>query len=202
MRANTFLTLVYPRLCPSCGEPHGPDSSLTADALCPSCADQLQPVTEPFCECCGEPFDGAISSPSFRCSNCAGRDFAFDFAISGYRAEGPALNMIHRFKYRREIQLARPTAILLADALEDPRIAEVEDWVLVPVPLHWRRRNHRGFNQAAELCRSLSKIANLQVRDALGRSRSTGHQAHLDRAARLENLRGSIRIRRFLRSAT
>ena len=32
-----------------------------------------------------------------------------------------------------------------------------EKYVIVPVPLHWRRENWRGFNQSVELAQIISK---------------------------------------------
>ena len=197
MALSSLLSLIFPRRCPACAIAHDANVDLEAGALCAECSDRLHPIVPPFCNSCGEPFDGEINTDSFRCSNCAGRPFFFDFAIAAYRSDGPARQIIHRFKYRKEIQLARVATAMLAEALEDNRIASTGgDWNLVPVPLHWTRRYRRGFNQAEELCRYLSRTTGSPVRNVLRRIRNTGSQARLDRTARLNNLRGAIQLRR------
>jgi competence protein ComFC len=49
--------------------------------------------------------------------------------------------------------------------------------MLVPVPLHWQRRNERGFNQTEEIARCLAARLSLALRkDILIRSRRTRPQ--------------------------
>jgi predicted amidophosphoribosyltransferase len=58
----------------------------------------------------------------------------------------------------------------------------------VPVPLHWRRRHARGFNQAEDLARGLG----LPVARALRRVRPTAAQFGLTTVGRLRNVRGAF----------
>jgi ComF family protein len=62
---------------------------------------------------------------------------------------------------------------------------------VVPVPLHWRRRWARGFNQAADLAAGLG----LPVVHALRRSRNTPSQTDLPAAARHANVRQAFTVR-------
>jgi len=64
--------------------------------------------------------------------------------------------------------------------------------VVVPVPLHWRRRRQRGFNQAEALVRSLGQ----PWQDALRRRRSTRSQTDLQAAQRHRNVRDAFVLRR------
>lgn len=69
----------------------------------------------------------------------------------------------------------------------------LEGWTFVPVPLHWSRRCHRGFNQAELLCSSLPSA---QVEPGLlQRSRATAPQVSLGAAARSRNLEGAFTAR-------
>jgi ComF family protein len=167
-------------------------------ALCPACADALPLLADPRCAVCGEWFMGVIPGP-FRCLNCHDRSFAFDFATAGYRARHGMRDLVHQYKYGRQLWLAPSLGRLLAGTLVGPRadlrLAE-EDWVLVPVPLHPRRQRERGFNQAFELARVAARLTGRPVLDVLRRTRYTTVQATLVRQDRLQNLRGAFRMRR------
>jgi ComF family protein len=61
----------------------------------------------------------------------------------------------------------------------------------VPVPLHWRREIHRGFNQARELARFLDR----PLLDTLVRTRHTPAQVALTADRRQANVRGAFDLR-------
>jgi ComF family protein len=63
---------------------------------------------------------------------------------------------------------------------------------LVPVPLHWRREYHRGFNQAHELAREIGP----PVLEVLRRSRATRAQIELPADRRRANVAGAFAMRR------
>ncbi|MCB1094019.1 MAG: ComF family protein [Verrucomicrobiae bacterium] len=196
------LNIFYPPRCPGCRRPDTeevPDSA----RLCSPCADELEAVCAPFCERCGETFAGNMGTPprSFECSNCLGRKLAFDFAIASYEATKLTRELVHRFKYQGEFHLRRVLGAMLLPALSDPRIAAQGEWVMIPVPLHRRRRQEREFNQAAEISRFASKWAGFPVADILKRTRYTTQQAQLDRKERLENLRDAFALRNPQRAA-
>lgn len=190
---NFSLNMVYPRTCLGCGLLIEAQSSGQAMELwlCTYCRAQLNPIEPPFCDCCGEPFSGKMDS-SFLCPNCQGRQLAFDYAISAYKAEGPLRELIHGFKYNRDLALRGVLTDAIALAFQDPRLRSenLSDWLLVPVPLHWSRQLYRGFNQSWELCRQLSKQAGIPAKALLRRSRRTPRQVRLSRNQRLENMRG------------
>ena len=63
--------------------------------------------------------------------------------------------------------------------------------VVAPVPLHWRRRWRRGFDQAADLCRLLD----VPVAKLLRRRRATVPQTGLSAAARRANVTAAFECR-------
>jgi len=66
--------------------------------------------------------------------------------------------------------------------------------LIIPVPLHSQRFRERGYNQAAELARRLSKTLSIDLRqDVLFRIRPTSKQSELgSRRARAQNMRGAF----------
>ncbi len=193
LTGRRLVDALYPRACFACETvlDAGVPSQGTSAWLCPACEDGVERIEAPFCSVCGEPFAGAEAAP-FRCWNCEDRGLAFDFARAACKSAGPVRTLIHAFKYRRDLAQRAPLADLLRTVLEDPRLAGLDpaDWRLVPVPLHPLRRLWRGYNQSLELCRQLGQATGLATVCALRRVRLTRAQAGLDRARRLENLRG------------
>lgn len=196
------LDYLYPRRCEGCRKPLPRQGGDSRTWLCLPCEQSLRPISHPFCRLCGTPYEGAISD-SFQCGNCSGQRLHFDFAVSGYHAEGLMRELIHRYKYQRHLQLRNVLADLLLETLQEPRLAGLDPGqsVLVPVPLHPFRRWEREFNQSWELCRRLSRRTGIPALHALRRVRSTAPQARLSRAERQENLHHAFRLRPSCRAA-
>jgi predicted amidophosphoribosyltransferase len=88
-----------------------------------------------------------------RCALCRNGLTGFDAAFSWGDYSGSLRKLIHLFKYSRCSPLAEPLGAMLGRAL--PRSQSFD--VIVPMPLHWRRRMKRGFNQSKALAKVLSK---------------------------------------------
>ena len=99
---------------------------------------------------------------------------------------------IHLYKYGRVKTMVRPLADLLAAAL--PRHEAFD--AVVPVPLHWRRRWQRGFNQSELLARAVARRTALPMIPALRRLRYTPAQAGLSNTARRKNVAAAFACRR------
>jgi ComF family protein len=182
-------TLCFPPFCAACRIATEPGIH-----LCDECAGGAKRIEAPFCECCSQPFDGAITQ-QFTCSNCADREVHFECAVAAYLSRGVVRDFIHAFKYNGHLHLRRPLADWLAQTLDDPRISSRPFDAFVPVPLHHIRFREREFNQAAELATLVSQRSRIPVLHALKRTRYTSTQTKLDRAERMENLRGAFRVR-------
>jgi ComF family protein len=66
---------------------------------------------------------------------------------------------------------------------------------VVPVPLHWRRRWTRGFNQSELLAQAIARRCGAPVVNALTRRRATSAQAGLTHAARRQNVAHAFQAR-------
>jgi ComF family protein len=67
---------------------------------------------------------------------------------------------------------------------------------IVPVPLHWRRRWQRGFNQSALLAKAVARRYAAPVESPLRRRRATAAQAGLTHARRRANVAGVFAVKR------
>lgn len=187
---RALASLFYPPLCASCSVPV--DHSAY---LCRECSEKAPRIRPPFCATCSEPFDGSITE-SFSCANCAHRVLHFTAAVAAYRSRGIVRQIIHEFKYGKQLHLRHPVADWLAETLDDPRLQGRRFDLVVPVPLHPARKRERGFNQAELLADALSARANVPMRNALERLRYTTTQTAFDRAERMQNLHNAFRLRK------
>lgn len=190
--AGRLLDLLYPPLCGLC------ELRLErGETLCDDCAADLPRLRAPFCQSCGEGFDGRIDD-EFTCPNCCGVRFSFEFARPALVRDERTLDLIHRLKYQRQLHLARGLGRLAAEAFRDPRFAAAlaGGWPLVPVPIHRSRLRERHFNQAEEIAREVSLHTGLPLEPLLRRTRHTTTQTTLGRRQRMANLRGAISLTR------
>lgn len=61
--------------------------------------------------------------------------------------------------------------------------------IIVPVPLHWTRYAWRGYNQAEEMAKVLSKKTGKPIINVLKRIRRTPYQSDIRGSERLENVK-------------
>lgn len=116
----------------------------------------------------------------------------FDACYSFGSLEGPLQKLIHLYKYGKVESLARPLSRLLLQAL--PAYEAVD--TALPMPMHWRKRWERGFNQAELLARPLARRLGVPLADNLQRTRYTKSQAGLNESDRRANLKDSFRVKR------
>lgn len=121
---------------------------------------------------------------------------AFEFTAAAVDYVAPWDELIKRFKFRQQPGLAPALVEPLVAAIRrhDPIMQTLPDLVL-PVPLATERLRERGYNQAWELARRVSRRLGLRA-DAqlLLRTKNTAHQLGLDESARLANLKGAFMV--------
>jgi len=160
--------------------------------VCAHCWNAIPQITPPLCDRCGGPLPRADG----RCGNCPDEPSAVVRARAIGEYEGSLREIIHALKYAGRISLARPLAERMRRRARD-LLNDVD--CVVPVPLHWRREYHRGFNQAHEIARRLGP----PVVKALRRRRATRPQVELPADRRRANVTGAfvIRASRFRNAA-
>lgn len=106
--------------------------------------------------------------------------------------EGVLRQAIHDLKYEGQTGLATPLADILSKKLTQ---ANWMPGVIVPVPLHHKRQEQRGYNQAAVLGACLSNALGWPIdTQSLIRIRSTASQVGLNRQSRQENVRAAFSV--------
>src|SRR5690606_6443743 len=101
----------------------------------------------------------------------------------------PVDRLLPRFKFHRDLAAGRA----LAEAMAERFAPLPRPDALVAVPLHRARLRQRGYDQALELAKPLSRALGIPLpRDVLQRMRTTAPQSRLDATARRRNLRGAF----------
>jgi ComF family protein len=148
------------------------------------------------CTLCARSLAGYALPVDYRCGSCRQDPPAYDRLIALWSYRPPLDAVVQAFKFRRLDYLGRHLATALASEI-GPRIGNIGDIDrVVPMPLHWRRRLARGYNQAERIARPLAGLLGLPFATALTRSRATPPQSLLGRAERLANLRKAFRVPR------
>lgn len=189
------LELVCPPICVICSEPIEDMS----ETLCVTCWREFQTALQPkSCPTCGHNV-GPFALIDDRCHLCQNRRPVISRTVRVGQFSGLLRQLIHAIKYRHQSRLDRFLGQLLAAAIVGDPVVRTAD-ILMPVPLHWRRRLQRHHNQADLIARQTQyslkqqgKIVRLQ-RD-LVRIRHTAAQTTLAISARMRNVRGAFVVR-------
>lgn len=195
-RANSWLegllALLYPPVCQICRAGRvGADEGYVCDA-CRCRRNGVRFIQPPFCERCGLPVEGAVTT-AYECANC--RDMRLDFsqARAAVVATGLVMEVIHRYKYNRALWFEPFLAGLLCRKATSGIAGRFD--AIVPVPLHPLKAREREFNQADRLAGALGRAAGLPVlRRSLRRVRFTATQTAFNRDQRQRNMRGAFEV--------
>lgn len=179
-----LLKALYPQTCYFCG-------TLNKTPICQACQKKIVYIKEPRCKKCGKPIRYAEKE---YCEDCQKRQFYFEQGRSIWLHKEPVTWSVYQFKYHNR----RVFAEFYAKELWRLYGKKLKDWgieAIIPVPLHWRRKRDRGFNQAELVARKLGKYARIPVHTrAVMRVRYTKRQKELNDKERKKNLKGAFRV--------
>lgn len=107
-------------------------------------------------------------------------------------------NIIHVFKYNQNFHIAN----FLAQSIIKYNSQKLESFdadYIIPVPLHHLRKAERGYNQAAEIARQLSKHVGIKYNPRIiKRNRFTTSQTKFTLEERNRNIRGAFKFNKQL----
>lgn len=179
-----ILGIIYPKTCRFCGK-------VSEKELCDVCAKKVIYIEEPRCKCCGKPVRYAEQE---YCYDCQKNTHAYEQGKSLWIHKMPVSLSIYQFKYKnRRIYgefYAKEMARLYGNLI---RFWGVE--VIVPIPLHRRKKRLRGYNQAAVIAKELGKIMGIPVDcNSIVRNRYTRPQKELNDKERKQNLKQAFSV--------
>lgn len=192
-----MINLIFPKKCPFCADVLK-KSSLE---ICPECekiVESLYVIKEPVCKKCGKPLDNNQKEYCFDCKHHT-RSFIQGICLFqyGHRAaniHGKDLRYhsmgesIQRFKYKG----SRTYAIYYIKKLmqvHGQELLKIKAQAIIPVPIHKKKYQTRGYNQAEVLANELAKELKIPVLSKfLIRSKETLAQKELTQEQRILNL--------------
>lgn len=177
---------IMPRCCVFCGTYCHPDEAY----LCVGCVAALPWIIE-SCARCAQPTDTALPDGVY-CADCQQHPPPFGGAVAALHYTFPVDAAIKALKFHRRLDYVPAFGAILTQSLKMLR-RDID--ALLPVPLHWRRHASRGFNQASELCKTISKSSGIPMLRNVTRVHKTPYQSGLDAADRRRNLSAAFAVR-------
>ncbi|WP_323020227.1 ComF family protein [Pararhodobacter sp.] len=183
--ARLVLDTLYPPHCLACEA-----AVLEPGTLCGRCWAEAAFVTGLSCDKCAAPLPGDPAEAPILCDDCLRVARPWSHGRAALLYGGTGRQLVLALKYGDRHDIARPAGRWLARQAAPLCRA---DTLVVPVPLHRARLFHRRYNQSALLALALGReLDRPALPDLLLRTRCTGIQDGLSRAARFENQQGAI----------
>lgn len=168
-----FFSLLFPELCVACRE------SLVANEhlLCTGCRYNL-----PYTNFHLQP-DNIVAKQFWGKIRLEGA-----YALYYFTKGGNIQNLMHQFKYNGMQQIGNLVGAIAGEQLIQNDAFNKIDYI-IPVPLHKKRLQQRGYNQSTCFAEGLAQKLNAAVEENnLIRETATETQTHKSRFARFENM--------------
>lgn len=175
-----MLDWLFAPQCPACAAP--------SSSLCGPCAGTLVELG-PACPACAEP-TGELARI---CARCRAQPLPLDQIVAPWRFGGQLARAIERLKFAQRGYIARDVAPLWAPLVA--AVARSHDALVVPIPMHWRRRFLRGYDHTWLLALHACAAVDLAPpRPLLRRARAAPAQRTLTAAQRRANLADAFAV--------
>jgi ComF family protein len=186
-----LMALGYPATCYVCGAMIDRYDDGVACADCWADKSITPLFREPLCLRCGLPLPGRLTdNQAAHCGRCS----ALPFTARACGAYSGALEASIWF-LKSQPHLCGRLRRLITATFNQQRAALAAD-IIVPVPLHRRRRRERGFNQAELIARVIARESRLPLAaNLLIRAKPTErHRAGLDAKDRARSVKGAFQV--------
>ena len=185
--------LLLPRACIVCGHKLKLDESF----ICTACLDDI-PLTRyhllrhnPMADRLNELIQKHLEV-LWDSGRMISERYAYATALFFYDSEAGYRHIPYQIKYHGNISAGRYFGKMLGqETAKAPWLHDVD--AVIPVPLHWRRKWSRGYNQAEIIAEEVSKVLGVPMRtDLLKRKRHTRTQTRLEISEKAANVEGAF----------
>lgn len=171
--------------CPICGG----SISRSTSGLCAGCYREL-PWLRNVCHYCANPLPGGQYD---RCGACMKQTPPYQ-SICLFQYQHPVDKLIGLLKYHQQLYYGRLFGNLLVARIASLAPPFYLPQAIIPIPLHRKRLQLRGYNQSYEIASHCSDQLNLPLLDsACERIINTPPQSGLDAKTRQRNLKSAFR---------
>ena len=181
------LGILYPQTCYFCGK-------INEKKICAECAKKVEYIKEPSCKKCGKPIR---YNESEYCHDCTERKFYYEQGKSVWLHKGPVRWSVYQHKYHNR----RIYGEFYAEELFRLYGDKLKAWdidVIIPIPLHKKRKKKRGYNQAEILAKHLGELSGIRVETkAVVRVKNTKPQKELTDKERSKNLNNAFQVTKY-----
>lgn len=187
---QNLFDIVLPPRCIYCGK-----ICETENSLCVDCFQKINFITDPYCKCCGMPFENTVNvNQKMLCPECLKTKPLIHFHRSAIHYDEFSKQAILSFKFMDKEENAKVFAKWLMLAGRD--IFESGIDTIIPVPLSYQRLIHRRYNQSAILARELGRLTSLKVDTTnLVKIKNTKPQTSFLKTKRLTNLKNAFDVK-------
>lgn len=181
-----FFKTLFKQYCTLCTNYDGGNLG-----ICENCMRELPWHTQSQCSQCGLISDGRT------CGSCLAAPPSFDNTTALFTYNFPLDRLLQQYKYRESLQLANMFATMLHEKLRITKSEKID--LIIPMPMHAKRLQERGFNQALEIAKTVAKLTNVKIDyTACQRIKLTPPQASLPLKERSKNIRGVFECQKDL----
>ena len=178
---TALLDFISPRACRICGK----RLSTAEEEICTVCNRHL-----PRTGYAAMPYDNNMAKRFWGRFNIE-RAAALFF----YESHNSPSRLIHDIKYHGKEELGLWLGRITAEEFASDGFFDGID-MIVPVPITWRRRWKRGYNQSHAIARGVSEVTGIPVNaKALRRTRFSGSQTLLSASERMGNVADAFCLR-------
>ena len=182
----SVLDVFLPRVCLVCGRRLFRNES----HLCLHCIADM-PLTH-FWERSHNPMADKFNDVMNARDGGDGETYVYACALFFFKPDSPYRDILYDIKYEGNIAAGRHMGHLLGEKMASADMFGDVDAV-VPVPLHWRRKRKRGYNQAEVIASGIADTMGRPMRtDLLKRVKHTKTQTRLDVTGKKENVRDAF----------
>jgi len=200
-----FLSTLRQRYCLLCSEPceNQPQNKSTSPSrivrICQPCIEDL-PWNDLACTICALPLSNIFINPNLLnskhiCGECFKHQAPFERVVSVFRYDFPIDSLIQKIKYQHQRYWLKSLSTLLAIKIKQTYLPNELPEILIPIPLHPRKKRIRSYNQAEIISQYLSHQLGINSHNKiLIKTKLTESQTSLSKKDRAKNLKGSLML--------
>ena len=147
-----MLSFLFPPICPLCAK----ELLDKGEHICKSCSKKQIFIKEPTCYSCGKPMKNHEKE---YCSDCRQHPKNFERGMGLCIYQKPVTNSLAAIKYKNERKFAK----YYLEEIQKRKyrdLLQLKIDVIIPVPIHRKKRRKRGFNQAEIFANGIAEMLN------------------------------------------